>query len=223
MITRTIIFGERAVKEFENTGIIPSSEWMEEYGGLVDRKSFKSTAEHNAYMEALEDYDGHHDFICVDNGPAEKKCGYCQTWQSFFADRESDTYCPDCGSLIISAKPNNEKSAPTKIQFRSTDNREWRDFPSMPTVENFNIDFPAEFLHNYYSSNYVAWEDDMRRFIDGELTLEEFRKHRHEIETKEEAKEEMYRLREKILEEAFEDFFADLIAGKFEFRRVATT
>lgn len=30
----------------------------------------------------------------------EKHCPYCKEWASYFSDRDSDVYCPDCGRLI---------------------------------------------------------------------------------------------------------------------------
>ena len=114
-------------------------------------------------------------------------------------------------------------TATTKLQFRTADNSEWRDFPQAPTVDNFNNDFPAEFLHDYYSNNNIAWEGDMQKFIDDELSLEEFKALNHDIPTKWQAEEEMKRLRQMILNETMEDFFADLTTGKIEFRHVPIT
>lgn len=108
----------------------------------------------------------------------------------------------------------------TKLQFRTTDNPEWRDFPQAPTVDDFNNDFPAEFMRGYYSSDYIAWEQDMFMWINDECTQEEFQAKGHDITTKKEADEEMKRFRQIILTETFSDFFSDLIAGKIEFRRV---
>ncbi|MGL5690436.1 MAG: hypothetical protein ACRDD8_06395 [Bacteroidales bacterium] len=28
-------------------------------------------------------------------------CEYCDDWRDYFCDRETDTYCVDCGKLII--------------------------------------------------------------------------------------------------------------------------
>lgn len=222
MITRTLIFGSDAVMEFQKTGVVPPDEWLDEHGGHVEEMCFKSMDEHNAYIKALVDCDGWHAYDYAENNPVEEKCPYCKEWQSFFADRENNVYCPDCGSLIIPAKQGEEITS-TKLQFRTPGNPEWRDFPAIPAVDNFNNDFSAEFLHNYYSSNYVVWEGDMQKFIDDEITLEEFKALRHDFPTKWQAKEEMKRLRQIILNETMEDFLADLVAGKIEFRRVQIT
>lgn len=111
----------------------------------------------------------------------------------------------------------------TKLQFRHAQNNIWTDFPKVPTVDNFNIDFPAEFMHGYYSSDNVAWEDDMQKFIDDELSFEEIQERRYDVTTKDEAHDEMVHLRQIIINETMEDFFTDLVAGKIEFRRVPTT
>lgn len=180
MIKRTIIFGSEAVSEFQNTGVVPSGEWLNEHDGHIEEISFKSIEGYNAYMKALADYDGWNKYDCVEDKPVIK---------------------------------------PT-LQFRTLDNPEWRNFPNLPTVNNFNIDFLVEFMHNYYSSDEVACEDDMQKFIDDEITLDEFEKYNHGIKSKEEAHEEMKRLRQIILNETIEDFFSDLATGKIEFRRV---
>lgn len=111
----------------------------------------------------------------------------------------------------------------TKLQFKHTRQPVWEDFPKLPTVDDFNIDFPAAFMHGYYSSDRVAWEDDMQKFIDGEVTLEEFNAYGHDIKTKWQAEDEMKRLRQIIINETMEDFFTDFVAGKIEFRRITQT
>lgn len=108
----------------------------------------------------------------------------------------------------------------TKLQFRHTRENEWKDFPAPPTVDDFNNDFPAEFMHGYYSSDNIAWEQDMYMWINDESTQEEFKAKGHDIPTKWQAEDEMKRLRQSILLETFENFFDDLTAGKIEFRRV---
>lgn len=107
-----------------------------------------------------------------------------------------------------------------QLQFRHTRENEWKDFPMPPTVDDFNNDFPAEFMHGYYSSDNIAWEQDMYMWINDESTQEEFKAKGHDIPTKWQAEDEMKRLRQSILLETFENFFDDLTAGKIEFRRV---
>lgn len=152
-----------------------------------------------------------------------KDCAYCEEWGAIFCDRENDVYCPDCGSLIIPAKQRNNQTSPVKLQFQTICNPEWRDFPVVPTVDNFNNGLPAEFMHRYYSSDYIAWEEDMQKFIDDELSIEEIQERKYDITSKKEAEEEMKRLRQIIFNETMEDFFADLVAGKIKFRQVQTT
>lgn len=108
----------------------------------------------------------------------------------------------------------------TKLQFRKNDLDIWNDFPSAPTVDDFNNDFPAAFMHNYSSNNHIAWEGDMQKFIDDELSRAEFKTLGHDIPTKWQAEDEQKRLRQIIINETMGDFFSDLIAGKIEFRRI---
>ena len=55
MITVTAIFGEAAVKEFDTTGQIPSEKWLNDNGGVVDEKSFRTQEEYDAYMQGVND------------------------------------------------------------------------------------------------------------------------------------------------------------------------
>lgn len=223
MIKRTLIFGAEAILEFKETGVVPSDKWLEDNGGYVDEMSFKSRAEHDAYMKALNDYDGWNEYECAEDDPVEETCPHCKEWQAFFADRESNVYCPDCGSLIIPGKSDDNKTSPVKLQFRISRQSDWKDMPDVPTIDEFNTDFPAEFMHNYYSSNYVAWESDIHKFINDEISLEEFNKLGHEIKAKWQAEDEMKRLRQIIINETVSDFFSDLMTGRIEFRQLQTT
>lgn len=110
-----------------------------------------------------------------------------------------------------------------QLQFKHTGQLVWEDFPTLPTIDNYNNDFPVAFMHSYYSSNYVEWEDDMQKFIDGEITIEELNAYGYDIKTQWQAEDEMKRLRQIIINETMEDFFSDLIAGKMEFRRILQT
>lgn len=49
MIKATVIFGEDAVRRYEDTGKLPSAKWLNNYGGLVDEIKFNTKAEFNAY------------------------------------------------------------------------------------------------------------------------------------------------------------------------------
>lgn len=183
MITLTAIFGQNAVTEYDNTGTIPPTDKEFPDGSQILQKEFATTAERDAYIEALEESDG------ADN------------WRVIRTD-------------IPTA---------TKLQFRHTHESDWKDFPQAPTVDNFNNEFPAEFMHSYYSSDYIAWEQDMFMWINDECTYEEFKAKGHDIPTKWQAEEEMKRLRQIIINETMADFFEDLVAGKVELRRVQIT
>lgn len=221
MITIALILGEDAVKFHNWTGQIPSEEFVHMNGGQVLEVDFNTEEEYAAYVQALADFDTWHTYAVAEKEVVTHKCPYCIEWKSFFADKERKTYCPDCGALIISKYY--DKDCSTKLQFRRKGENEWKDFPKMPTVDNFNIDFPAEFMHGYYSSNNIAWEDDMQKFIDDELSLEEMQERRYDVSTKDEANDEMMRLRQIIINETMQDFFEDLSIGKIEFRHVQVT
>lgn len=158
----------------------------------------------------------------------EKNGGHVEEG-SFETEAEYDAYqkaLEDCDGWMAYDCPENPvveaPSTPFILQFKLTGQLDWRDFPQISTVENYSIDFPAEFLHNYYSNNYVAWEDDMQKFIDGEIPLEEFKKYGHGITTDAEAQTEMMRLRRLILDETLSDFFTDFSSGNLVFRRKST-
>ncbi|GAB6013556.1 hypothetical protein [Viscerimonas tarda] len=65
-VSVTIIFGTEAVREYEDSGEIPSEEWLEANGGVVDEKTFKSQGLMNAYLEGLNDADGWLDTLVLD-------------------------------------------------------------------------------------------------------------------------------------------------------------
>ncbi len=58
MIEATVIFGEDAVKEYNETGQIPSEGWILNNGGVVDTKHFKSQELYEAYCEGVSDCEG---------------------------------------------------------------------------------------------------------------------------------------------------------------------
>lgn len=61
MIKITMIFGEDAVRKYEESKELPSEEWLLDNGGVVDEKEFKTEAEYNAYVAGLNDGDGWYD------------------------------------------------------------------------------------------------------------------------------------------------------------------
>ena len=58
MIKITTIFGEDAVREYEENNELPSEEWLADNGGVVDEKEFETEAEYNAYIAGVNDADG---------------------------------------------------------------------------------------------------------------------------------------------------------------------
>ncbi len=206
MIEATVIFGTEAAQRYDETKEVPPDEWIEKNGGCVTEKTFATEAEYAAYVEALNESDGWYDSRVINRQTIEK---------------EDATDNLDCDQVILNeASKTSLVPNPTPFQFRYTDQPHWTGFPKICTVENYTIDFPSAFLRNYHSSDYVAWEDDMQKFLDDEITLEEFRKYGHDIETREAAEAEMMRLRKIILEQALSDFFNDLTSGKLELRSI---
>ncbi len=58
MIKVTVIFGTEAVRHHDDTGNIPSEEWLMDNGGVVDTKTFNTKEEYIAYTEGVNDADG---------------------------------------------------------------------------------------------------------------------------------------------------------------------
>lgn len=101
MIKATVIFGEDAVRRYEETGKLPSSKWLNKNGGVVDEVEFKTKAEFDAYSKALNDVDGWYNSSILPSEETEEDCPHCKEWRSFFSDKKSTTYCPDCGQKIL--------------------------------------------------------------------------------------------------------------------------
>lgn len=65
MIKITMIFGEDAVREYDETGKLPSEQWLTDNGGVVDKKEFKTEEEYRTYVEGLNDGDGWTDYQII--------------------------------------------------------------------------------------------------------------------------------------------------------------
>lgn len=61
MIKATVIFGEDAVRRYDDTDKVPSEKWLKSNGGVVDILTFSSKAEYDSYCKALADMDGWND------------------------------------------------------------------------------------------------------------------------------------------------------------------
>jgi hypothetical protein len=57
-ITSKIILGAEATRYYDETGEIPSDEELEDMGGIVLEKEFKTKEEYEAYIDALDESDG---------------------------------------------------------------------------------------------------------------------------------------------------------------------
>jgi hypothetical protein len=58
MIKVQVIFGQEAVRHYNETGKVPGEEWLMDNGGVVDWKTFKTQEEYAAYVEGVNDADG---------------------------------------------------------------------------------------------------------------------------------------------------------------------
>ena len=65
MIKITTIFGEDAVRKYEENNELPSEEWLADNGGVVDEKEFETEAEYNAYIAGVNDADGWSDYHII--------------------------------------------------------------------------------------------------------------------------------------------------------------
>ncbi|RHH14445.1 hypothetical protein DW228_06490 [Bacteroides fragilis] len=112
MVTLTVIFGEEAVKRYEETNKLPSRQWLQIHGGYVGDKTFSTESECQAYVDALEESDNYFDWrtlkpvITLD---VPRDCPYCEEWRTFFADRVRTVYCPDCGQIILNPDKQNSQ------------------------------------------------------------------------------------------------------------------
>lgn len=101
MIKATTIFGEDAVKRYEETGKVPSTKWLNANGGIVDEVEFKTKAEYDAYAKALNDADSWYSSTILQPEETQEDCPFCKQWRAFFFDKQTVTYCPDCGQKIL--------------------------------------------------------------------------------------------------------------------------
>lgn len=62
----TILFGSEVVCEYSDTGEIPSEDWINEHGGVVDTLTFKSKEYMDAYLEGLNAADGWEETLVLD-------------------------------------------------------------------------------------------------------------------------------------------------------------
>ncbi|MTT24672.1 hypothetical protein GMD84_11775, partial [Parabacteroides merdae] len=65
MIKITMIFGEDAVRKYDESKELPSREWLADNGGVVDEKEFETEAEYHAYIAGLNDGDGWTDYQII--------------------------------------------------------------------------------------------------------------------------------------------------------------
>ena len=95
MIKITTIFGEDAVREYEENNELPSEEWLADNGGVVDEKEFETEAEYNAYIAGVNDADGWSDYHIIRHRSEEadtsreKISGYVSELASGAAGRTS--------------------------------------------------------------------------------------------------------------------------------------
>lgn len=101
MIKATVIFGEDAVRRYEETDKLPSAKWLNKNGGVVNEVEFKTKVEFEAYSKALNDTDGWYSSSILSPEETGEDCPFCKQWRAFFSDKQTATYCPDCGQKIL--------------------------------------------------------------------------------------------------------------------------
>jgi hypothetical protein len=62
----TILFGSDVIREYKETGELPSEEWLNENGGVIDTKTFETEEQMKAYFEGLNDADGWLETLVLD-------------------------------------------------------------------------------------------------------------------------------------------------------------
>jgi hypothetical protein len=63
----TVLFGSDVICEYSDTGELPSEEWLNDNGGVIDTKTFESKELMNAYLEGLNDADGWLETLVLDD------------------------------------------------------------------------------------------------------------------------------------------------------------
>ena len=104
MIKATLILGQDAVGYYNENEKIPSEKWLRKNGGAVNILHFNSLKEYEAYAKAVNDTDGWFETSLLDKiyvPDITNDCNYCEDWRKFFASKETTTFCPDCGKIII--------------------------------------------------------------------------------------------------------------------------
>ena len=64
MIKITMIFGEDAVRKYDESKELPSEEWLMD-NGFQGKEEFKTLEEYNAYVAGLNDGDGWSDYLII--------------------------------------------------------------------------------------------------------------------------------------------------------------
>lgn len=101
MVKAKVIFDETAVKRYEETGKLPLTKWLNANGGRVDEVEFKTKVEYDAYAKALNDADSWYSSIILQLKEIQEDCPFCKQWRAFFSDKQTVTYCPDCGQKSL--------------------------------------------------------------------------------------------------------------------------
>lgn len=181
MIKTTVICGGSAVREYDEYGEVPSREWLDEHGGVVEEKEFRTQEEYNAYSMGLADAAEWDDtmLLCpVFSENAATDCSHCREWRAFFSDRKSDVYCPDCGKLILNHPTDDSCSGGTGQEAKS---RLWAfvwNFEHMPCdvsdeelIKAWRTPNSNDFLVQRYTPDEIAKQINNELFNDMELYI----------------------------------------------------
>jgi len=99
MIKAKIILSALAVGRYEQTGNIPSEEWLSKNSGELKERVFSTVQELIAYDHGLSDMNGYDDFLILPEKSID--CRYCESWREYFSNKSGDVFCPDCGNRIM--------------------------------------------------------------------------------------------------------------------------
>lgn len=178
MIKTTVICGGSAVREYDEYGEVPSREWLDEHGGVVEEKEFRTQEEYSAYSMGLADAAEWEDTMLlhpVFSENAATDCPHCKEWRAFFSDRKSDVYCPDCGKLILhpSKKDNcsGEEATPRLWAFVWNFEHMPCDVSDEELIKAWRTSDNKEFQVCRYTPDEIAKQINEERYNDMELYI----------------------------------------------------
>ena len=152
MTKATIIFGGDAVRYYNETGQIPSAEWLMDNGGVVQNIEFSTKAEYNAYVQGVSDahlWGDYHILTKTDTVPQPGSAVWMRLGATVHGDKDDieKIIQGDCATLnkLLENKSfdiDGETYIPATVKENQTDfNEEDIDFPATYiSQEPFQVD-----------------------------------------------------------------------------------